>query len=219
MDANSLIYVAKPAVLVKFGDQKADFQSGCSVVDVTFPNTFFVEVSEIHFKNYYTSWLTLKAKLKSSPGSASDKYKTCVKRFQMMPYAHADECTEDYFTLNSKHFLFPLHNITALRFVLHQSSPIWKDFKIDDMHFHKSSPESIPDMVLPKWVTSENTTAAAHDGDVEKTLKQVPSIGAVSKSLQQMWALTNEANDNQSTSRIGRSDIDGCYEISLLSYT
>ena len=216
MEGNSLIYMAKPTVFVNFSDSKSDFRTGCCVIDITFPNTFYVEIAEIHLKNYYTSWFTLKVKLKSSAGKLEDKFKTCVRRFQMMPDAHADDCAEDYFTLTNKHFLFPLHNITALRFVLHQPSPIWKSFKIDDMRFHKLATVASSDVSLPKWLT---TTHAAADDDTEKTLKQIPSIPSLSQSLQQMWALTNQSHENQSKARIGRCDVDGCYDISLLSYT
>ena len=34
----------KPKQTVQLGDLKGDFNSGCSVIDVGFPNVFYVEV-------------------------------------------------------------------------------------------------------------------------------------------------------------------------------
>ena len=47
----------------------------------------------------------------------------------------------------------------------------------------------------------------------------MPSIAVVSKELQQMWALTQQAASHQPALTIGRYDVDGSYEINLLSYT
>ena len=33
----------------------------------------------------------------------------------------------------------PLQNIISVRFILRQPSPVWKDFKIEDMRFYKTS--------------------------------------------------------------------------------
>ena len=46
MDVKPINCNIKPAVHIRVGDPKVDFHSGCSVVDVTFPNTFYVEVSK-----------------------------------------------------------------------------------------------------------------------------------------------------------------------------
>ena len=48
---------------------------------------------------------------------------------------------------------------------------------------------------------------------------QVPSIPAVSKNLQQLWALADHVASQQPIASIGRADVGGCYDISLLSYT
>ena len=44
MDVKPINCNIKPAVHMKVGDHKVDFHSGCSVIDVSFPNTFYVEV-------------------------------------------------------------------------------------------------------------------------------------------------------------------------------
>uniref|UniRef100_A0A3Q4H011 Uncharacterized protein n=1 Tax=Neolamprologus brichardi TaxID=32507 RepID=A0A3Q4H011_NEOBR len=47
----------------------------------------------------------------------------------------------------------------------------------------------------------------------------LPDPLTVSSSIQQMWALTEVMQTNQTTASIGRFDVDGCYDISLLSLT
>ena len=51
----------KPAHHILAGDHKVDFNSGCSVMDMTFPHVFYVEVSlkyrSLHLMSKFTQWL------------------------------------------------------------------------------------------------------------------------------------------------------------------
>ncbi|CAK6983847.1 nicolin-1 isoform X4 [Scomber scombrus] len=55
--------------------------------------------------------------------------------------------------------------------------------------------------------------------DQHPDLEGLPDPQTVSSSLQQMWALTEVMQTNQTTASIGRFDVDGCYDINLLSLT
>ena len=52
-----------------------------------------------------------------------------------------------------------------------------------------------------------------------KQLKDVGSVADLSKHMQALWAFAEQASAAQTKTRIGRYDIDGCYDINLLSYT
>ena len=52
--------------------------------------------------------------------------------------------------------LCDMNNITALRLVLRQPSPVWKEFKIDDVVCYKTSISAQPDLNLPHWVTDHH---------------------------------------------------------------
>ena len=44
MESKPLASSIKHPIHIRVGDQKTEFHSGCSVIDVTFPNVFYVEV-------------------------------------------------------------------------------------------------------------------------------------------------------------------------------
>uniref|UniRef100_UPI00398F04AA nicolin-1 isoform X4 n=1 Tax=Pristiophorus japonicus TaxID=55135 RepID=UPI00398F04AA len=47
----------------------------------------------------------------------------------------------------------------------------------------------------------------------------LPDPEVVASSVQQMWVLTEMVRNNPSTARVGRFDVDGSYDVNLLSYT
>ncbi len=57
MENKPLPCTIKPPALIKVGDPKGDFHTGCSVIDVTFTNVFYVEVSAIYTPRYSSSSL------------------------------------------------------------------------------------------------------------------------------------------------------------------
>lgn len=207
----------KNPVALTIGDHKNEFHSGCRVVDITFPNIVNPEVGEIHFKNHYVAFLTVKVKFKPSadngepPGEA--KWKTCIKKMRLMPNPHTETGSQDYFCINKKHFGFDLVNLTAVRLILQQPSPVWKEFRLEEIKLYRSS-ETQRTPPLPAWLI-EDSANNSH----KKKLEGIPNIEAISSNLQQLWALSEEVSTHQTDTQLGRYDIDGCYEINLLSYT
>lgn len=210
----------KSPVAITVGDQKTEFHAGCSVIDVTFKNVFYVEVQEIHFKNFYTASLSILAKLKESAkeGTGGEgKWLVCVRSLQLMPHPHCDQGSEDYVTITANQFLVPLQNITELRFILRQPSPRWKDFKLESLKLYKKSPQERRPVALPAWL-SQPISSAKHEDDDEKQLKGVPCLDELCQSLQSMWAVAQRVTDARPEVTLGRYDVDGSYEINLLSY-
>ena len=95
-----LCSVVRGAIPLSIGAPRTDFRSGCSTIEVTFPNNNngnnvntmsatgnvvggvgndgTVDVGEIQFRNYYVAFLTVRVRLK---GAADDEdvWRTLVK--------------------------------------------------------------------------------------------------------------------------------------------
>ncbi|ESO84393.1 hypothetical protein LOTGIDRAFT_236344 [Lottia gigantea] len=218
MQEKSILCSIKPTVSLLVGDHKHDFFSGCKMFDVTFPNIINPEIGEICFQNFYVAQLTIRAKFRSADLNGQTgtlKWRTCVRKMQLMPNAHTEDGSHDYFTLNRKHFNFDIVNLSTLRFILHQPSPVWKDFKLEDIRFYRS-PQVSKSTGLPYWLTEEQTEEKAKD---KQKLQGLPDLDMLSANLQALWSMAEEVSDNQSTVPLGRYEVDGCYDINLLSYT
>ena len=229
----------KNPVILTISDGKNDFHSGCNVIDINFPNITNPEVGEIHFKNSYTALITIKAKLKTpengeSAAAGDSKWKTCVRRFRLMPNPHMEEGSQEYFCVGKKQFMIELSNVIAIRVILQQPSPVWKDFRIEDLKLYRTSEMNKPPP-LPSWLTEDSgktkksdKNAGKHDNDkfCEKLKSErahccvtVPNLESISSCLQHLWALAEEVGARQTEKALGRYEVDGCYEINLLSYT
>ncbi|XP_063204516.1 nicolin-1 isoform X4 [Chroicocephalus ridibundus] len=71
-----------------------------------------------------------------------------------------------------------------------------------------------PQKDFPSWLsqlTPPEQPASLHG--------ELPDPEKVSTEVQQMWVLTEVIRARQAAARIGRFDVDGCYDINLLSYT
>ena len=94
-----LCSVVRGAIPLSIGAPRTDFRSGCSTIEVTFPNNTSannnnnnsgalssgahgsdgaVDVGEIHFKNYYVAFLTVRVRLKGA-ADGEDVWRTLVK--------------------------------------------------------------------------------------------------------------------------------------------
>ncbi|ELT99555.1 hypothetical protein CAPTEDRAFT_173344 [Capitella teleta] len=209
--------IVKSPQLIKFGDSKTEFNAGCSVIDVTFQNPVYVELQEIHFKNYYTASITVLVKRKAGITAAEKEkaWKVCVRNFTLMPHPHADQGGEEYFSIGPSQLGgAPLQNITALRFVLQQPSSVWKEFYIEDIKLFKNLSLTSVDVALPTWMSETDK-----NDNCDRQLKGVSSISQLSQNMQNLWALTVQTGDQNSEGALGRYDVDGSYEINLLSYT
>ncbi|XP_033746575.1 nicolin-1-like isoform X1 [Pecten maximus] len=244
----------KNPVVVNIADAKNEFHSGCKIIDITFPNVTNPEsttilsicdrVGEIHFKNSYVAYLTVRVKQKpapSEPGSDSGtpeiKWRTCVQRMRLMSNPHCEAGSQDYYCISQKHFSFDLTQLTGMRLILQQPSPVWKDFRLEEIKLYRSSESNRP-QPLPAWLIEEASNSSSkkriehfdssvsyeEEADVAPlqnggNVAGLGSVDGISASLQQLWALSEGVASNQTEKALGRFDVDGCYEINLLSYT
>ncbi|XP_069101109.1 nicolin-1-like isoform X3 [Argopecten irradians] len=234
----------KNPVPINIADAKNEFHSGCKIIDITFPNVTNPEVGEIHFKNSYVAYLSVRVKQKPVPqepgsdaGTPEIKWRTCVRRMRLMPNPHCEAGSQDYYCISQKHFGFDLTQLTGMRLILQQPSPVWKDFRLEEIKLYRTTESNRP-QPLPAWLIEEASNSSSkkriehfdssvsYDEETDVAPLQnggnVPGLGSVdsiSASLQQLWALSEGVASNQTEKALGRFDVDGCYEINLLSYT
>ncbi|KAK3779731.1 hypothetical protein RRG08_013686 [Elysia crispata] len=199
-------------------DGRISTQTGCKIIDITFPNVVNPEVGEVCFQNYYVAFFTLKAKIKLTEqtpreGPNDHGWRMVVRRYQLMPDPHAENGAQDCFTITRQQFSCDLNQLISLRLILQQPSPLWKDFGLEDLKLFKTTgaPRAPP---LPSWFMEEGKSKAG-----KKELEGVPDINSLSSNLQQLWALAEEVAANQTDESLGRYEVDGCYDINLLAYS
>ncbi|XP_054071760.1 nicolin-1 isoform X3 [Rissa tridactyla] len=139
--------------------------------------------------------------------------------------------------------LCDVDQVTAVRFILRQPSPVWLHFTIEELQIFPPGPKvgsklqhtawcegwrwdwghpscdpldlfQSPQKDFPSWLsqlTPPEQPASLHG--------ELPDPEKVSTEVQQMWVLTEVIRARQAAARIGRFDVDGCYDINLLSYT
>ncbi|XP_075863910.1 nicolin-1 isoform X2 [Microcebus murinus] len=190
----------KGTVALQVGDVRTSHgRPGVLVIDVTFPSVAPFELQEITFKNYYTAFLSIRVRQHTSMHTPA-KWVTCLRDHCLMPNPHSEEGAQDYVSLFKHQMLCDMARVLELRLILRQPSPLWLSFTVEELQIYQQGPKS-PSMTFPKWLS--------HPVPCEQP---VPL-------LEQMWALTEMIRASHTSARIGRFDVDGCYDLNLLSYT
>jgi len=220
MDRKLVHCTVRSPVLVGISNGSSDFHSGCSVIEVFFPKVSSVDIEEINFKNYYTATLTVLARLRQSAANndtngMQSEWHVCLRSKTLMPFPHCEQASEDYFTIKSSECLVDLRGVTELRFVLQQPSPMWKEFKIEEIQLTRTPLVVSEKPELVRWLSDLDKEKSSN---VDQQLKGISSVADISKRLQHMWALTENAQLGVNMANINRYDIDGCYDVTLLSY-
>ncbi|KAG9260184.1 nicolin-1 [Astyanax mexicanus] len=212
MTGNPVNCTVKSPVALQIGDVVSDsFHPGVYITDIVLGEP--VNIQEISFKNYYTAYLTVRV-LKKEVGSeeAPAKWVTCLRNHCLMANPHTEEGSQDYFSLYRQQMLTQPDNVTTVRLILRQPSSVWLNFNLEEIKIYPVMNED-SERDVPSWLSS--ITPAEEPLD----MNGLPDPDAVSSSIQQMWALTEIMQSSQSSASIGRFDVDGCYDINLLSYT
>uniref|UniRef100_A0A2K5XQ97 Nicolin-1 n=1 Tax=Mandrillus leucophaeus TaxID=9568 RepID=A0A2K5XQ97_MANLE len=106
-----------------------------------------------------------------------------------------------------------LFKVSELRLILQQPSPLWLSFTVEELQIYQQGPKS-PSMISPKWLSPPvpwEQPALLYEG--------LPDPSRLSSKVQQMWALTEMIRASHTSARIGHFDVDGFYDLNLLSYT
>ncbi|XP_053159502.1 nicolin-1 isoform X1 [Hemicordylus capensis] len=207
----------KSPVMLQVGDVRTELsRPGVAVMDVVLPHSQTVDLQEIVFKNYYTAFLTLRV-LRRSPADhgneSPSKWVTCLRNYCLMPNPHTEEGSQNYYSLCRHQMLCDVDRVVAMRLILRQPSPVWVHFSIEELRLIPRDQKS-PQKGLPAWLSHpspQERPRSLHD--------RLPDADKVSSEVQQMWVLTEMLQASQPAARIGRFDVDGSYELNLLSYT
>lgn len=208
----------KTPVALRLGDAKNDqSRPGVYIIDVCLPIGQTVNIEEIRFKNFYTTYLTVRLLRRRKPGDADGaagpaQWATCLKDHCLMPSPHTEEGSQDYHAIHRLQMLVEPDRVISVRLILRQPSSAWLNFTLEEIKILPHIKED-PARDIPNWLS--NLTHVGRHSEMEG----LPDPQTVSASIQQMWALTEVMQANQSTASIGRFDVDGCYEINLLSFT
>lgn len=197
-------------------DKNASCACGISIVDITFPNFDCVDIGEITFKNNYTAFFSMKLRCNRDEGQGDCKWQTCVKPMQLMPDVHCDVASQDYFTISREQMLVAPDKVTALRLILQQSSTVWANFGIENVNITEYNEERVTVPPVIEWLEKHQHKLAQRHSSAAKSSLPADEIAA---GLQRLWALTAEVQEQQTESSLGRFDVDGSYEVNLLSYT
>ncbi|KAM5149019.1 nicolin-1 [Mantella aurantiaca] len=194
------------------GDGKSEVgHPGVYVIDVTFskPQT----INEISFKNFYTAFLTVRIQQKRKSDPKKKRWRTCVRDLRLMVNPHTEDGSQDYVSLHAHQMLCATNHVISIRLILRQPSPVWTTFTIEDLQINPPSRQS-PEKGFSWWLNH-----LPPKEQLRSLNKRIPDPERVSSELQQMWVLTEVMRSNQSSASVGRFDVDGCYDINLLSYT
>lgn len=200
-------------VPLKIGVDKtwSHFNSGYKVIRVNFSSLITPEVDEINFKNNYTAFLSIKVKFCEQTEGESGKWKTCLKRYKLMPHPHTETGAQSSFVISSKQLTCELNNVLALKFILQQPSPVWLDFSIADIKLYKNTRNNyLTYNPFYDWKKEESIK-------MENQKKLDLDVAAISSTMQQMWALTQQASNVECGTSLGRYEIEGTYDINLLT--
>ncbi|XP_069796016.1 nicolin-1 [Narcine bancroftii] len=206
--------IIKSPIALQSGDLKTDSaKPGVYVIEVTFPKETNTNVRKITFKNYYTAFLTIRIQQRVAAESNKTllKWKTCLHNMCLMPNPHTENGSQDYFSIDRHQMLLEPNDVKALRLILRQPSPVWLNFTLEDIKVYECSPNKDKERGpwLPKLVALEQPLNLS-DG--------LPDMDLVASSAQQMWMLTEMVQSNSTTARVGRFDVDGSYDVNMLSY-
>ncbi|XP_067271010.1 nicolin-1 [Pseudorasbora parva] len=208
MSAEAVSCTIKSPVALQIGDAVCDSsRPGVYITDITFAEP--VNIQEISFKNYYTAYLTVRLQRKEE-GSA--KWVTCLRNYSLMANPHAEAGSHDYFSIYRQQMLTEPDNVTTVRLILRQPSSEWISFSIEEIKIYPCAKED-SERDVPAWLSTLTPVEEPLD------LKGLPDPETVSSSIQQMWALTEIMQASQTAASIGRFDVEGSYDVKLLSYT
>ncbi|XP_032892698.1 nicolin-1 isoform X3 [Amblyraja radiata] len=193
MADNCIACLIKSPVALQSGDLKTDSSKpGVFVIEVTFPKERITNIEKITFKNYYTAFLTIRLQQRVSGESDKTvlKWKTCLRNMCLMSNPHTENGSQDYFSISKQQMLFEPNDVMTMRLILRQPSPVWVNFTLEDIK--------------------------VYEYNINKN--GLPDPDVVASSVQQMWVLTEMVQNNSTSARVGRFDVDGSYDVNMLSY-
>ncbi|CAB4012567.1 nicolin-1 [Paramuricea clavata] len=138
-------------------------------------------------------------------------WKICLKNFVLMPSPHCEEGSQNTFSIKTEQMLCPITDAILVRLVLRQPSPHWLNFSVGSLCFS-------PPLKIISHLT-DILSSNMEDQHADEQQEENERVVDIASKLQQMWALTEATAESEFTDEQNHFDIDGCYDLNLLSYT
>uniref|UniRef100_A0A7M5V7G5 Uncharacterized protein n=2 Tax=Clytia hemisphaerica TaxID=252671 RepID=A0A7M5V7G5_9CNID len=180
--------------------------SGCAVIEAVFSTPTGVKLSEMSFKNHYVYKFTVKG------GTKSGDFITLVQNQNLMniPHSAAEAQSHHRVSLVKKHSETSNHLFTSLRFILHQPSPRWQTFRLDDIKFYK--------IVKSDSETKDDEDHV--DKEEKKTVNEYSTkLKRLESGLKSAREVLNQCDWMSEENVVKPFEVDGSYDINLLSYS
>ncbi|XP_053723167.1 nicolin-1 [Synchiropus splendidus] len=199
----------KAPVYLQIGDKRTN-GSGVCVLDISLPFGKPVDIEEIAFKNYYTASVTVRLLRRGAGQDTAAKWTTALRDMTLMDNPHTEGGAQDYYSIHRTQMSVEADNVVTVRLILRQPSSAWMSFTLEELQIFPHVAAD-PDCDVSDWLSHLNML------DQQPELEGLPDPQTVSSSIQQMWALTEVMKSNQTAASIGRFDVDGRYDLNLLS--
>ncbi|XP_025198271.1 uncharacterized protein LOC112596708 isoform X1 [Melanaphis sacchari] len=140
--------------------KKQKVLTGCSYIELKLQK--HSKVGEITFRNYYTasvSVLLLRSNTLQGPPMGSRNWEVGIKNRTLMNQPHCENGAQDYFSL---FFTEAWNNVSKLKIILRQPSPMCKTFHLEEIKLYADVPRfSRPffEQKLPPYLIHNTTTA------------------------------------------------------------
>ncbi|KAI2650205.1 Nicolin-1 [Labeo rohita] len=205
MSAKAVSCTIKSPVALQIGDAVSDSsRPGVYITDINLAEP--VNIQEISFKNYYAAYLTVRLQRREDGSANCMKAPSSPKFVSLL----AEVFSSVY--LGFFKMLTEPDNVTTVRLILRQPSSEWLNFSIEEINIYPCAKED-SERDVPVWLSTLTPV------DEPLDLNGLPDPETVSSSIQQMWALTEIMQASQTAASIGRFDVEGSYDVKLLSYT
>eukprot|EP00106_Octopus_bimaculoides_P010969 XP_014778411.1 PREDICTED: nicolin-1-like isoform X3 [Octopus bimaculoides] len=109
-----------------------------------------------------------------------------------------------------------LTNVVELKLILLQPSPVWIDFSLEDIKLFRGSQKPVD-----KEIKDDEEEHEVENDDGDECMKYNPfgmDLSAISKTMQK-WSLVNQPLNSRSKVKQIKYEINGSYDIKLLSYS
>eukprot|EP00106_Octopus_bimaculoides_P010968 XP_014778410.1 PREDICTED: nicolin-1-like isoform X2 [Octopus bimaculoides] len=146
----------------------------------------------------------------------SKVWKTCLRKYPLMPAPHCEIGSESNFVIGKKQLICELTNVVELKLILLQPSPVWIDFSLEDIKLFRGSQKPVD-----KEIKDDEEEHEVENDDGDECMKYNPfgmDLSAISKTMQK-WSLVNQPLNSRSKVKQIKYEINGSYDIKLLSYS
>lgn len=196
----------QPINIIQLDD---DVNSGCAIIDITFPYPSGVKISGLSFTNYYVASITIKGNHPANVQQTSSKSKTILKNFVLMKHPHYSNESQNQINITSDDMLSAeTDSFVGLTIIVRQPSPNWMKFNLENIKFYQCKPtEEIKDLSLQQQIsTSENKSESNCFEDLREHMSKLNDMSQL-------------INNTKVENKPGSFDVDGSYDINLLSYS